>query len=75
MQKFYKTCCYFGQNSKRKGILSASNFARQLPNILFECLCFCVRVLRVVVVAKLQGECFTSLFDGSLNSMIEGDDF
>ena len=51
MQKFRKTCCFFGQNQKSKESISPSNFGGQLPNILFACLCLCVRVLRVVAVA------------------------
>ena len=37
MQRFYKTCCCFGQNPKRKGIISLSNFDGKLSNILFAC--------------------------------------
>ena len=57
---------YFGQNPKRKGNISPSNFDGQLPNILFTCLC--VKVLRVVSFysnvfvwrSKVQGEYITS---------------
>ena len=45
MLNFHKTCCYFGQNPKCKGSIS---------NILFTYLCLCVRILRVVAVAKFQ---------------------
>ena len=50
MQKFHKTCCYFGQNQKRKESVSISNFYGQLPNMLFTCLCLRVRVLKIVAV-------------------------
>ena len=39
---------------KRKASISASNFDGQQQNILFTSLCLCVRVFRVVVVAKFQ---------------------
>ena len=77
MQRFHKTCCCFGQNAKRKGSISSSNFDRQLPKILFTCLYFCVSILRVVVVGKFQSArgLITSLFDGPPNSMLGGDYF
>ena len=50
LQRFHKTCCYFGQNPKCKGSLSPSNFDWQLSNILFTCLYLCVSVLRVIAV-------------------------
>ena len=54
MQIFNKKRCYFGQNLKRKGSISPSNFDSQLPNILFTYLCLSKRVYRVVAEAQLQ---------------------
>ena len=51
MERFHETCCYFGQNPKRKGSISPSNFNGQLPNILFTCLSLCLGVLRFAAVA------------------------
>ena len=54
MKRFHKTYCYFGQNSKRKERISLSNFDVQLQQILLTCLCFCVRIVRVVAVVWFQ---------------------
>ena len=51
MERFHETCCYFGQNPKRKGSISPSNFNGQLPNILLTCLSLCLGVLRFAAVA------------------------
>ena len=51
MHRFLSACCYFGQNPKRKGSISPSNFNGQLPNILFTCLSLCLGVLRFAAVA------------------------
>ena len=53
MQRFHRTHCYFCRNPKRKGSISPSNFDGQLPNVLFTCLCICVRMLSVVSVATI----------------------
>ena len=53
MKRFY-TCGFFDQNPGCKGSISPSTFDGKMPNILFTCLCICVRVLMVINVTKYQ---------------------
>ena len=77
MQRYPKTCCNFAQNQIHKANIPLSNFDGQLQKDLFTCLCFCIRILKVVdvVARRVQEECITSKFGWTLTSMLEGDYF